>query len=142
MLKKEKNMNQVSLTGNLVRDIETKVVGEKKVVSNCVAVNRERKNANGEYESDFINIVVWEKQAEYLESKAHKGDRVELTGRLQVRSYKNKDGADVKATEVVVEKISVFQKNPQASAQARPTNAVKQTAKVEPSFESDDDLPF
>lgn len=126
-------MNKVCLSGNLVRDIELRrsQSGEA-VVSNAVAVRREFKNTGGEYDTDFINFVVWGKQAEYLNDYGKKGDRVELVGRWQTRKYTNKDGADVLVNEVVVESITVFSKEPKQTQPAQtPVNEY-----------DDSDLPF
>lgn len=132
-------MNKVILSGNLCQDIELKqTTGGKSVVTNCIAVSRDFKNANGEYESDFINIVVWDKQAEYLSKYASKGDRVELCGRWTVRKYAANDGTNRTANECIVESIKVFSK-PKEDQQ--PT----QSAYTQPKFEeipNDTDLPF
>lgn len=104
-------MNKVILSGNLCQEIELKqTTGGKSVITNCIAVQKEYKNANGEYESDFINIVVWDKQAEYLSKYASKGDRVELVGRWTVRKYQANDGTNRVVNECVVESIKAFSK--------------------------------
>ena len=135
-------MNQVVLTGNLVRDIELKKANDKSVVSNCIAVGRDRKNANGEYESDFFNFTVWEKGADYLAEHGHKGDRIELSGRIQNRTYLNSTNEKVTVTEIMVEKITVFSKEPSKASNAKPqasTDPVPELADIEI---TDDDLPF
>lgn len=113
-------MNKVILTGNLCQDIELKQTqGGKSVVTNCIAVQREYKNASGKYESDFINLVIWDKQAEYLSRYASNGDRVELVGRWTVRKYQANDGTNRVVNECVVESIKAFSKpkeEPKASA--------------------------
>jgi single-strand DNA-binding protein len=104
-------MNKVILSGNLCQDVEVKQTQNgKAVVTNCVAVQREYKSPNGEYESDFINIVVWGAQADYLGKYASKGDRVELCGRWMVRKYQVTDGSTRVANECVVESIKAFRK--------------------------------
>ena len=136
-------MNQVVLTGNLVRDIETRVASGKKVISNCIAVSRDRKNADGAYETDFINIVVWDKQAEYLEAHGHKGDRLEVAGRLQVRTYQTQSGGVATVAEVIVEKISVFAKQQQSSVSTAEKAVNNVTSKNTADIDiDDDDLPF
>lgn len=133
-------MNKVILTGNLCQEIELKrTQGGKSVVSNCVAVQRDYKNANGEYESDFINIVVWDKQAEYLANYGHKGDRVELVGRWMVRKYQANDGSNRTVNECVAESVKVFSNKPKESNGNYTPSAYQQ-----PQFEdvTDQDLPF
>ena len=122
-------MNRVCLSGNLCKDVELKKTSSKKaVVSNTIAVSRDFKNDDGEYETDFIDIVVWEKTAEYLSKYAKKGDRIELVGKWQVRKYQTSDGKNRVVNECVVEWLKI-------------TNSKKQeeTQQVE---EDDDSLPF
>lgn len=127
-------MNKVILTGNLCREIELRQTESgNEVVSNCVAVRRDYKNANGDYESDFINIVVWGAQAKYLSEYAGKGDRVELAGRWQTRQYTNAQNVTITVNEVVVESISVY----------KPRVVTEQPKQTSNEFEvSNDDLPF
>lgn len=124
-------MNKVILTGNLCRDIELKQTnGGKDVVSNCVAVQRDFKNANGEYESDFINLVVYGPAATYLSNYASKGDRVEVVGRWNVRKYEDKNGETQTINECIVENIKALSK-PKEETPSKPQ--LKEVI---------DDLPF
>lgn len=114
-------MNKVILTGNLCRDVDiAQTPSGKEVVQNCIAVKRDYKNANGEYDSDFINIVVWGVQAQYLNNYAHKGDRVELVGRWQVRKYEKSDGTKQIAHECVVESITALGNKPKEEPKKLP----------------------
>lgn len=134
-------MNKVILTGNLCQEIELKQsTGGKSVVTNSVAVKRDYKNANGKYESDFINIVVWNSSAEYLKKYAHKGDRVEIVGRWMVRKYKDQHGADRYVNECIVENVTVFNRQPKQE-----NNTYIPEAYTQPQYEelqTDQDLPF
>ena len=122
-------MNRVCLSGNLCKDIELKKTSSKKaVVSNTIAVSRDFKNDDGEYETDFIDIVVWEKTAEYLSKYAKKGDRIELVGKWQVRKYQTSDGKNRVVSECVVEWLKITNPRKQEEPQ-----------QVE---EDDDSLPF
>ena len=131
-------MNKVILSGNLCQEIELKQTASgKSVLTNCIAVQREYKNDKGEYESDFINLVIWGAQAEYLSKYAHKGDRVELVGRWTVRKYTANDGTTRTVSECVVESIRAFSRQPREE-QAESTE-------VKTNFEelsNTDDLPF
>lgn len=110
-------MNKVILSGNLCQNVELKQTNSgKAVVTNCIAVQREYKSPNGEYESDFINLVVWGAQAEYLSKYAGKGDRVELVGRWTVRKYTANDGSTRTVNECVVENIKAFRKQSEQNA--------------------------
>lgn len=132
-------MNKVILSGNLCQEIELKqTVGGKSVLTNCIAVQREYKNEQGAYDSDFINLVVWGAQAEYLSKYASKGDRVELVGRWTVRKYQATDGTNRIVNECVVESIKAFSRQPKEEIQTPDAN-------TKPNFENlniDEDLPF
>ena len=142
-------MNVCILSGCLVRDGELKKSGNgTSIASGVIAVSRERRDANGEYGTDFINFVAWDKQAEYIVKQARKGSRMELVGRWQVRTYNDKDGEKVTVNELVVEKVNVF-----ASASAKastPKAESKQEAlpdidlddEEESQDYDEDDLPF
>jgi single-strand DNA-binding protein len=125
-------MNKVILTGNLCKPIEVKrTTSGKSVVSNTIAVRRDYKE-DGDYQTDFINIVVWGQSANYLAKYAHKGDRVELCGRWNVRTYTGKDGSNKKADECVVESIRAF---PRSGEEPRQEQAEAPTT-------TEDELPF
>lgn len=131
-------MNKVILSGNLCQDVEVKqTTNGKEVVTNCIAVQREYKNAKGEYESDFINIVVWGASAVYLGKYAKKGDRVELCGRWSVRKYTANDGTQRTANECVVDSIKAFRKEKESNGSYTPDAYAPQFEEVTP-----EDLPF
>ena len=102
-------MNKVALSGNLCKDIELKTTSSGKAsLNNTIAVKRDYKNAEGEYESDFINLVFWGNQAEYVDKYLSKGSKIGVVGRLQTRTYENNNGDKVFVTEVVVESVESF----------------------------------
>ncbi|WP_446907750.1 single-stranded DNA-binding protein, partial [Klebsiella pneumoniae] len=70
-------------------------------VSFTLAVNRNYKNDQGQREADFINVVIWRKQAELLAQYATKGALIGITGRIQTRNYENQQGQRIYVTEVV-----------------------------------------
>lgn len=112
-------MNKVILSGNLCRDIELKQTQTgKSVTTNSIAVRRDYKNKEGTYDSDFIDLVAWGAQAEYLSRYAHKGDRVELVGRWEVRKYQANDGTQRTVHECIVESITAFSKQPKEQSKA------------------------
>ena len=112
-------MNKVILSGNLCKEIELKQTQSgKSALNNSVAVRRDFKDADGTYQTDFIDFIAFGNQADYLSKYASKGDRVELVGRWQVRNYVDKNGYDRRANEVVVENISlVTQKKKEEQSQ-------------------------
>ena len=95
-------MNKVFLVGRLTRDFDVRYGASNNAVArSSLAVDRQFTNQNGEREADFINVVVWDKQAENVCKYVTKGRLVSVEGRLQSRSYDDKDGKKVYVTEVV-----------------------------------------
>jgi single-strand DNA-binding protein len=99
-------MNKVFLIGRLTRDPELRYTGSNTAVATfSIAVNRNYANAQGEREADFINIVVWRKQAENVKNYLSQGSQVAIDGRIQTRSYDDKDGQKRYVTEVVADNV-------------------------------------
>ena len=99
-------INSVNLTGRLTRDPELRVSQSGIAIGNfTLAVNRTFTDRNGERQADFINCVAFKKTAELLKQYVSKGSQIGVTGRLQSRSYENKEGQRVYVTEVVVENL-------------------------------------
>ena len=114
-------MNKVILNGNLCKDIELKYTqNNTAVVSNTIAVRNDFKNAKGEYDSQFINFVVYRNNAEFLKKYAAKGTKVLLEGRLNNRNYDKPDGTKAYITEVVVERIELLGNKPVETKQEKP----------------------
>lgn len=119
-------MNKVLLVGRLTKDTELRATTNGVyTTNNSLAINRPFKNAQGDYEADFINIVVWKKTAEYLCNYAKKGDRVAVEGRIQTRNYDNANGEKVYVTEVLVETIELLEPKKQDTTVA-PVQEAKQ----------------
>lgn len=99
-------MNKVFLIGRLTRDPELRYTGSNTAVATfSLAVNRNFTNANGEREADFINIVVWRKQAENVKNYLSQGTQVAIDGRIQTRSYDDQNGQKRYVTEVVADNV-------------------------------------
>ena len=99
-------MNKCILIGNLTKDPELTTTNSG--ISVCrftLAVSRRFANAEGERETDFINIIVWRKQAENVKNYLTQGSQVAVEGRMQVRNYDDKDGVKRYVTEVVAETV-------------------------------------
>ena len=103
-------MNKVILIGRLTRDPELRYTGSNRAVTQItIAVNRNFTNQNGEREADFINVVIWDKQAENVAKYLPKGRLVSIEGRIQTRNYDNSEGKKVYVTEVMVNNISFLE---------------------------------
>ena len=102
--------NKVILIGRLVAAPELhKTSTDKSVARVTVAVNRRYKDQNGERETDFISLVIWDKKAENFANWIKKGYLVTVEGRLQTRSYENQQGQRVYVTEVNVSNFDNLQ---------------------------------
>lgn len=104
-------MNRVILIGRLVRDPELRVTQSGLSVTKMrLAVDRARPNQQGQREADFIDIVVWGKQAETVGQYLRKGRLVAVDGRLQVRNYETPEGQKRTFYEVVAERVQFLDK--------------------------------
>ena len=100
-------MNKAILIGRLTRNPELRTTPTgRNVCQFSIAVNRTYTNASGEREADFINCVVWDKQAENLARYQKKGNQIAVDGRIQTRNYDDKDGKKVYVTEILATNIS------------------------------------
>lgn len=100
-------INNVTLQGKLGKDIDLKYTQSGKAVgTTSIAVDRDFKNANGEKETDWVNIVFWGKTAETVANYFRKGDEILVVGRIQTRSYEDNSGGRKYVTEVVADKFS------------------------------------
>lgn len=129
-------MNKTILIGNLTKDAEISNTTSGVAVSKfTIAVKRDYKNANGEYETDFINCVAWRKLAENVSKYLTKGKKIAVIGSIQTRSYDAQDGSKRYVTEVIAEEIELL------SSTQSGTSETKQPDKLTP-VANDDNLPF
>ena len=99
-------LNQVVIVGRLVEDPKVEKGDNHNYSFLRLAVPRSYKNADGVYETDFINCKLWDAVAENTAEYCKKGDIVGVKGRIQTSSYETEDGNKKYAMEVVAEKIS------------------------------------
>lgn len=110
-------MNVVALIGRLVADPELRYTPSGVAVTTLrLAVDRGTKSQSGEKESDFFDVVVWEKSAEYASNYLVKGQRVGVNGRLQQRTWVQQDGQKRSKIDVVAQRIQGLDR-PQGSPQ-------------------------
>ena len=101
-----KGFNKVILMGNLTRDVEIRTTASGQSVANfSLAVSRSWKGQDGQQQeqTSFINCVAWGKVGEIIEQYVKKGTPLLVSGRLEQRSYEDKEGNKRQAVEVVVE---------------------------------------
>ena len=102
-------MNQTGLVGRMTRDPSLKVISENRVQTSFIlAINRNYRNNQGEIDADFIPCIAWGRLAERIVKHCGKGSLVGVNGRLQSRSYTNKDNVKVYSTDVVVDDVRFF----------------------------------
>ena len=99
-------LNRVVLVGRLTKDPEFRTTPSGvEVATFTLAVNRTFTNAQGEREADFINVVVFRKQAKNVNDYLSKGSLAGVDGRIQSRNYENNEGRRVFVTEVVADSV-------------------------------------
>ena len=100
--------NKVQLIGNLGNDPEIITLENgKKLAKFSLATNETYKNGQGEKitETQWHNIIAWNKTADIVETYVKKGKEIALEGKLTSRSYETKDGEKRYITEVVVSEV-------------------------------------
>ena len=99
-------LNSVNLTGRLTAAPELKTTNNgTSVVAFCIAVQRNYKDAEGKYPTDFINCVAWRSTADFISRNfTTKGQLITIEGSLQTRSYETKNGEKRTAVEVIVDR--------------------------------------
>lgn len=111
-------INNVTLTGRLTKDMEKHQTNkDTSVVNFTLAVDRRRKNANGDREADFISIQAWGLTADLLCKYCGKGSLIGIEGRIQTRNYENNQGQRVYVTEVVAENVTFLDSKKQGGYQ-------------------------
>ena len=99
-------LNQVVMVGRLVKDPELKESeGGKKYTSITLAVPRSYKNMDGEYDTDFIDVVLWDGIAENAFEYCKKGDLIGVKGRIETGSYEQEERKKY-YTNIIAEKIT------------------------------------
>lgn len=142
-------INSVALNGRLTRDVDLRYTTSGIAVGQfTLAVDRRFKSKSGNRETDFISCQIWRKSAENLANYAHKGSLIGIEGRIQTRTYDNKQGQKIYVTEVIADNFSLLEPRPsqQADNAVASNNQGAQSTTNQPSGKpidvNDDDLPF
>ena len=97
-------MNKAIIVGNLTKDPEQRTTANGTAVTSfTVAVRRRYKDADGNYQADFINCVAWRGTAEFIAKHFTKGLKIGVIGTIQTRTYDDQNGNRRYVTEVVVD---------------------------------------
>lgn len=111
-------LNQTVLVGRLVKDPELRETDSGNKVTNItLAVPRNYKNMNGEYDTDFISCVLWKGIAENTVAYVKRGDLVGIKGHIQSRSIELDDETRRNVVEVVAEKVTFLSSNKNKEAE-------------------------
>ena len=98
-------LNHITVMGRLTRDPELRRTGSGVAVASfTVAVDRDFGN-NGEKETDFIDCVAWRQTGEFVDKYFSKGRMAVVSGRLQIRSWTDKDGNKRRNAEIVADNV-------------------------------------
>ncbi|CDR26467.1 single-stranded DNA-binding protein [Staphylococcus schweitzeri] len=149
-------MNLTILIGRLTCDPELLHTQKEIAVAKFnLAVNRNYKNENGQTQADFINCITFRKHDENVATYLKTGQQIAIKGRIQTRSYTNKENKQIYVTEVIVEEIKFLEnKNSSHSSQEKKNTNSKQSKYSRPVNNNpftniygsidlqDDDLPF
>ena len=132
-------MNKCILIGNLTKDPELTTTSNGVAVCRfTIAVSRRYSNAEGERETDFLNIVVWRSLGENCHKFLKKGSKVGVVGNIQNRSYDATDGSKRYITEIVAEEVEFL--STKSSDEVATKSPSEDVAKLQPI--DDDGLPF
>ncbi|MGD9901665.1 MAG: single-stranded DNA-binding protein [Spirochaetales bacterium] len=130
-------MNKAILIGNLTKDPElSTTTGGVSVCNFTLAISRKYASANGERETDFINIITWRKTAEFVHQYFKKGQKLAVVGTIQTRSYDAQDGTKRYVTEVVADEVEFVERKGNGDNDGYE----KTVTRLEPI--EDDTLPF
>ena len=132
-------LNKVILMGRLARDPECKYIGDLKVANFTLAVDRGRKNANGEREADFIDCAAWGSSAEFVQKWFAKGMMAIVVGRIQTRHWEDRNGNKRVSVGIQVDEIT-FGETKKARAGAHGNDLVPELPPVDPDALGADDF--
>ncbi len=139
-------MNKVFLIGNLTRDPElTKTPSDVSVCHFSIAVSRNYTDANGERQTDFFNCTAWRGQAETIARYTKKGNKVAVSGSVQLRNYEDNQGVKRTAVDIIVQDVEFLTPKTSDGFDDMDAPAPKAPAKKKPvlqMLEDDNDVPF
>lgn len=134
------SVNVAVIMGRLTKEPELRYTTTNKAVLACtVAVDRDYVKPGEERQADFIDVVAWGKTAEFVEKHFSKGQKIAIEGTIQTRTYKDRDGNNRKAVEVVARSVSFVERKQQDTMPEPSDDNIDKNGFVEV---SDMDVPF
>ena len=139
-------LNNITIMGRLTRDPELRRTGSGTAVTSfTVAVDRDFSGQDGQKETDFIDCVAWRQTAEFVSKYFAKGRMAVISGRLQIRSWNDKDGNKRKTAEVIADNVYFGDSKSDNDSNRTPTYAPPASAPASDYGEITDEdaqLPF
>lgn len=147
-------LNTICVAGRIVRDIELRRFGDgTPVTSFTIACERDYKDKNNKRETDFIDVVAFKKTAEFVNQYFSKGRMAVVSGRLQIRTWTDKEGNNRRSAEIVADNVYFGDSKQDGQRAATPAGGVAVAPMaaagvtvVPPQFaeleDNDDQLPF
>ena len=133
-------MNKVVLIGNICKDPELSETNSGVAVCRfSIAVNRRRASEDAEQQTAFFNVTVWRGLAETVARYCKKGNKVAVSGQIQIRQYEDREGAKRTSVDVVAEEVEFL--SPKSNDEARTAEEPKKKPALEAMDESWD-CPF
>lgn len=130
-------LNHVTVMGRMTKDPEMRRTENSAVTSFTVAVDRDFKNKDGNKDTDFFNCVAWKNTAEFVSKYFHKGSMAVVSGRLQTRSWTDKDGNKRSTTEIVADNVYFGESKSESAPKTAPVGENFQVLDF-----GDEQLPF
>ena len=138
-------MNKVFLIGNLTRDPElTETPSGVSVCHFAIAVNRNYSSQDGERQTDYFNCTAWRSTAETVAKFTKKGNKVAVSGSIQLRNYEDNQGAKRTAVDIIVQDVEFLTPKGSGEFDDAPS-APSAPAKKKPvlqALDDDSDIPF
>jgi len=135
-------VNKVFLIGNLTRDPElTETASGVQICRFSIAVTRNYAGSDGERKTDFFNCVAWRGLGESVARYAHKGNKVAVSGSIELRNYEDRDGIKRTAVDIVAQDVEFL--TPRQSDSGNDDTGYRSGGKpaLQP-FDDDGDIPF
>ena len=110
-------LNVVAIVGRLVADPQMRqTTTGKNVASLRVAVDRGRRDPNGQSQADFFDVVAWDRSADFVCKYFQKGSPIVVEGSIQTRMWEDKAGQKRKSVEIVAENVEFVPRSKDAGA--------------------------
>lgn len=134
-------MNKVFMIGNMTKDPELSETNSGIAVCRfSIAVNRRRTSADAEQQTDFFNVTAWRGLAETVARYCKKGNKIAVTGQIQIRAYEGNDGAKRTSVDVVAEEVEFL--SPKSNDEVRTAEEPKKKPALQAFDDDSDQIPF